>query len=269
MHEEEMDVNKRWWDGATPVHFRSRAYDVDGFRKGASSLLPLEIGELGDVKGKSLLHLQCHFGMDTMSWARRGAVVTGVDFSPEAIRTAKQLSDDVGIPARFIESNVYSLGDVLEEKFDIIYTGYGAICWLPDLDRWAKIISRFLKPGGTFYMVEGHPITSLIDEGVKDRLAFTKTYFDHGPERWESPNTYTDSDVPLKEQVSYAWNHTIADVVSALTSADLRIEWLHESPLGFFGFHPLMRKRDDGHWHFPPEVSDIPLTFSIKARLQS
>lgn len=266
MFEEEMAVNKRWWDGATPVHVRSRSYDVDGFREGASSLLPIELREMGDVRGKSLLHLQCHFGMDTMSWARKGALVTGVDFSPEAITTARQLSAELSIPARFIESNVYTLPDVLDEKFDIVYTGYGAICWLPDLEKWAKVIARFLRPGGTFYIVEAHPMTDLIDEKVTDRVSLTGGYFGNGPVRWESPDTYTDSDAPLKEQVSFSWSHPLSEIVSSLASAGLQVEWLHESPLGFFRGHPLMEKREDGHWQFPKGVCGIPLVFSLQAR---
>jgi SAM-dependent methyltransferase len=267
MFEDEMSVNRRWWDGATPVHVRSRSYDVDGFRRGNTSLLPMEIKELGDVSGRHLLHLQCHFGMDTLSWARRGACVTGVDFSPEAIATARQLAEELSIPARFIESNVYDLPDVLSEGFDIVYTGYGAICWLPDLERWAHVIARSLRPGGTFYIVEAHPMTNMTDESIKDRVELNGQYFDHGPIRYESPDTYTDSDAPLEEQVTFSWDHPLSEIVTSLTSAGLQLEWLHESRLGFFKMHPLMRKREDGHWEFPPEVSDMPLTFSLRARL--
>lgn len=266
MFDDEMAVNRRWWDGATPVHYRSRSYDVEGFRQGATSLLPLELGEMGDVAGKSLLHLQCHFGLDTMSWARRGADVTGVDFSPEAVATAQRLSRELDIHARFIESNVYSLPEVLDKRFDIVYTGYGAICWLPDLKKWADVIAHFLRPGGTFYIVEGHPMTSLIDEAIIDRVALTGRYFNHGPVRYESPNTYTDSDAPLEEQVTFSWDHPLSEIVSSLIDAGLQIEFLHESRLGFFKAHPLMRKRGDGHWEFPDEVSDMPLTFSLRAR---
>ena len=266
MFEKEMTVNRRWWDGVTPVHFRSRSYDVDGFRRGASSLLPMEVSELGDVSGKSLLHLQCHFGLDTLSWARRGAIVTGIDFSQEAISTARGLSDHLGVPGRFIESNLYSLPDVLDEKFDIVYTGYGAICWLPDLKRWAEIIARFLRPGGIFYIVEGHPMTNLINDEIADRVDLTGRYFNHGPVRYESPNTYTDSEEPLRERVTYAWEHPLSDVVNSVISAALRIERLNESRLGFFKAHPLTRRREDGHWEFPDGISDMPLTFSLLAR---
>lgn len=263
-----MHANRRWWDCATPVHYRSRSYDVEGFRQGASSLLPLERGEMGEVRGKSLLHLQCHFGLDTMSWARMGAAVTGVDFSPQAIATARRLSDELGIPARFIESNVYDLPEVLEERFDIVYTGYGAICWLPDLDRWAKTIARFLRPGGTFYIVEGHPYSDLIDDDVTDRVALKGAYLgNRGPIRVDSPDTYTDSDGPLEVQTTYEWDHPLSEVLNAVISAGLRLEWVHESPLGFFRRHPLMERREDGHWLFPEGVSGLPLTFSLRARL--
>jgi SAM-dependent methyltransferase len=267
MFEEEMSVNRRWWDGATPVHVRSRSYDVDGFRRGNTSLLPMEVEELGDVQGKTLLHLQCHFGMDTLSWARKGACVTGVDFSSEAIATARQLAEELSTPARFIESNIYDLPSVLNERFDIVYTGYGAICWLPDLERWAQVIARSLRPGGTFYIVEAHPMTNMTDESITDRVELNGRYFDHGPIKYESPDTYTDSDSPLEEQVTFSWDHPLSEVVTSLTSAGLQLEWLHESRLGFFKMHPLMRKREDGHWEFPPEVSDMPLTFSLRARL--
>jgi len=270
MYEDEMSANRRWWDGATPVHYRSRSYDVEGFRRGASSLLPLEVSELGDVAGKRLLHLQCHFGLDTMSWARKGAVVTGVDFSPVAIATARQLSTDLAIPARFIESNVYALPEVLDERFDIVYTGYGALCWLPDLDQWAKIIARFLRPGGTFYIVESHPYTDLIDDEVVDRVALKGDYPSGGrPLRVDSPNTYTDSDGPLEVQTTYEWDHPLSEVLNALISAGLQVEWLHEHPLGFFPRHPLMVRREDGHCVFPDGLCGLPLTFSLRARLPS
>ena len=136
------------------MHVGSKFYDLDTFRKGRTSLLPIEMAELGNVNRKRLLHLQCHFGMETLSWTRMEAEVTGVDFSAESIKTAKTLSLELDLPARFIESNIYDLGDVLVEKFDIVFTSYGVLVWLPDLNGWAKIISEHLESGGTFYIVE-------------------------------------------------------------------------------------------------------------------
>jgi 2-polyprenyl-3-methyl-5-hydroxy-6-metoxy-1,4-benzoquinol methylase len=130
--------NKAYWDEITPVHVHSSFYDIDGFKAGKSAMvMPFEEEEMDDLHGKSLLHLQCHIGMDTLHWVRRGAKVTGVDFSAEAIKTARQLSLEIGVKAKFIESDIYALPDILKGKFDVVYTGGGALCWLPDLDKWA------------------------------------------------------------------------------------------------------------------------------------
>ena len=160
---EYFEANRRHWDEVVPIHMRSDLYDVDSFKAGKSKLKPVEREELRDVRGKTMLHLQCHFGLDTLSWAREGAIVTGVDFSEPAIEGAKALAAETGIEARFIISDVYSLPDRLEEEFDIVFTSYGAICWLPDIGRWAQVVTRFLKPGGTFYMVEFHPVCGIFD----------------------------------------------------------------------------------------------------------
>lgn len=138
-------------------------YNVDEFKKGKITLKDIELAELGDVKNKSLLHLQCHFGLDTLSWARLGAEVTGVDFSEEAIEYAKRLSQELDIPARFICSNIYDTIELITDKFDIVFTSYGVLCWLPDLVEWAEIISHFLRCGGIFYIVEFHPVNNIFD----------------------------------------------------------------------------------------------------------
>ncbi|UCB52608.1 MAG: class I SAM-dependent methyltransferase, partial [Candidatus Zixiibacteriota bacterium] len=146
-----MKQNLKHWNEVTPIHRKSEFYGVEGFKAGRCTLMPLEREELGDVSGKTLLHLQCHFGLDTLSWARLGARVTGVDFSEKAIDLAKSLSKELGIDADFVHSNIYHLPDVLKGEFDIAYTSHGVLCWLPDLAEWGRIIARFLKPGGTFY----------------------------------------------------------------------------------------------------------------------
>ncbi|UCG30700.1 MAG: class I SAM-dependent methyltransferase, partial [candidate division WOR-3 bacterium] len=161
------EANKQLWNGLVSINKSSRMYDLDGFKKGKSSLNFIELEELGDVSGKSLLHLQCHFGMDTLSWARLGAKVTGIDFSEEAIRLARSLSKEFDIPGRFIQSNVYDAREVLSEKFDLVYTSYGVLCWLPDLAEWGRIIHHFLKEDGIFYMVEFHPVRAMFDDDGK------------------------------------------------------------------------------------------------------
>ncbi|MFC7202067.1 class I SAM-dependent methyltransferase [Haloferax namakaokahaiae] len=160
-------TNRDHWDELAELHPTTPLYDVDGFLAGESSLMDLEREELGSVEGNSLLHLQCHFGMDTLSWAREGATVTGIDFSPKAIEMARELRDEAGIDAdqaRFVESDVYELPENLDGEFDVVFTSYGAISWLSDIDQWAEIIDHFLKPGGTFYIAEIHPVVGAIEE---------------------------------------------------------------------------------------------------------
>ena len=146
-----INYNQDLWNELTPIHERSKFYDLEGFRSGKQSLKSIELDELGDVSGKSLLHLQCHFGVDTLSWARKGGIVTGIDFSDASINLAQSLSRELGIKASFFRANIYDLPDILKAEFDIVYTSYGVLAWLPDLKRWAEIIVHYLKRGGFFY----------------------------------------------------------------------------------------------------------------------
>ena len=190
-----MEANRRSWDTRTPTHFGSRFYDVDGFRAGASSLQSIEIEEVGDVDGKSLLHLQCHFGLDTMSWARLGARATGVDFSEEAVSLARSLSEELGIDADFVVSNVYDLPDVMDQRFDVVFTSYGALTWLPDLERWADVAAHFLEPGGFFYVVDSHPFGNVFyneEDAVELRPFYPYSTRGAGPLSFPSGSTYTD-----------------------------------------------------------------------------
>ncbi len=257
-------ANQKLWNAYTAVNERSKVYDLDAFRKGKSSLNKIELDELGDVKGKTLLHLQCHFGQDTLSWARMGARVTGVDFSHEAVELGRSLGRELGIDARFIECNIYDLPEVLTEKFDIVFTSYGALCWLPDLERWAKIIRHFLGKRGTFYMVEFHPVLSMFD----DKGAFKYPYFASGEPIKErvTKGCYSNSDAVFDTD-SYEWTHSLADPINALLNAGLVIEHVHEFPFCVYGDRPFLKQADDGLWyHENPEIN-IPLLFSIKAKI--
>lgn len=259
--------NLQLWNEWTSIHEKSEYYDLEGFKAGKSSLRPLEIGELGDVAGKSLLHLQCHFGKDTLSWARLGAHVTGADFSDRAIALAQSLSRELGIPASFVRSDIYDLPNALSEQFDIVYTGGGALMWLPDMTRWAQVVAHFLKPGGTLYVLELHPF-SLVFENTEDdkELKLTYDYF-HSPEplMFEAHGSYAAPDADY-HFVEYNWVHSLADIVNALISAGLRIEFLHEFPFTmhrtqFFG----MEQVQGGYWKMKDLKTDLPLMFSIKA----
>ena len=267
MSREQMEANRRRWDEVVPIHAESRFYDLEGFKQGRSSLLPVERDEVGKVDGSTLLHLQCHFGLDTLSWARLGATVTGVDYSGEAINLARHIAEEVGIDARFIESNILALDSVLEEKFDIVFTSYGVLCWLPDLKAWARTIATHLKDGGFFYIVEDHPLASTIDEGMMDRICMAYPYFSGGEAlKFELQGTYTDRSAQLINNSSFEWVHPLGEIVNSLLEAGLKIEYLHEFPFGFFQRHPRMTKRPDGTWHFDDPSISFPLMFSIKAR---
>jgi SAM-dependent methyltransferase len=260
------NANLALWNEVTPVHARSAFYDLEGFKRGKSSLRPLEIEELGDVAGKSLLHLQCHFGMDTLSWARLGASVTGVDFSDVAIGLAQSLSQELGLDARFVCCNIYDLPEHLAGQFDIVYTGIGAICWLPDLPRWAEIIAQYLKPGGTFYIYDGHPFTAMF-ENERHTTTYRVAYpYFQGPEplRFEPDGDYADPSF-VGTHTSYEWIHSLSTIINSLTRAGLRIEFLNEFAHCDWQFFPFMQQGPDGLWRVPEGYVPLPMMFSLKA----
>ena len=261
-----LETNKKLWDEKTKVHVDSAFYDVAGFKAGDSSLYPIEEAEIGDlVDGKTMLHLQCHFGMDTLSWARRGAIPTGVDFSSKAVTQAQALSTELGLPARFIESNIYELPDKLDETFDIVYTSYGVLAWLPDIRAWGQLIGRYVKPGGFFYMAELHPFSMIFEDGEDGRLQADWPYF-HTPEplEWEVEGTYADLDAVMDTEKQYEWVHSMGDIVNALVDAGLQLEYLHEFDYTVFQQFKIIQK--EGRLYTLPEGAPrIPLLFSLKA----
>jgi SAM-dependent methyltransferase len=260
-----LETNRRHWDELVPIHLCSAFYDVEAFKAGASSLHSIEIGELGDVRGKTMLHLQCHFGLDTLSWARLGATVTGVDFSPAAIATARSLATELAIDARFIESEVYTLPDHLDEQFDIVFTSYGVLFWLPDIARWASIVSRFLRPGGTFYIAEFHPVGGIFDTSLEE-LRINASYFANTePLRFDDDGSYADPEAKIANRTTYSWQHPLGDVITALIEAGLRIQFVHEFPFSIEQWSPLLERRDDGYWHLPEDIPSIPLLYSVRA----
>jgi SAM-dependent methyltransferase len=265
--EQFMEENRALWDALVPIHHRSQFYHVAAFLAGKSSLHHVERDEIGDVAGLRLLHLQCHFGMDTLSWERLGAQVVGVDYSPRAIELACSLRDRLGLSARFIQSNIYDLPHVLDGKFDLVYTSYGVLCWLPDLPRWGELIAGLLEPGGRFYMVEGHPILGVFSNESRERdLRVAYSYFHQAqPTRWEDTGDYADPEAHTGLP-SYEWNHSLADVFNGLTGAGLRVEYLHEFPFCMYPFFPFMERREDRYWQLPGGQERIPMLFSLSAR---
>ena len=265
--DQHMDANRRSWDARTPTHFGSRFYGVDGFKAGASSLHSLEIEEVGDVDGKRLLHLQCHFGMDTMSWARLGAVATGVDFSEEAVSLARSLSEELGIDAKFVVSNVYDLPEVLDGRFDVVFTSYGVLTWLPDLERWAAAIAHFMEPGGFLYIVDSHPFGNVFydeEDAVDLRPFYPYSTRGAGPLEFPPGSTYTDG--PDEEYgTTFEWGHSVGDILNSLIGAGLTVEFFHEFHFAGYQALPMMVQGDDGWWRLEEGRDSVPILFSLKA----
>jgi SAM-dependent methyltransferase len=261
---EYLEANLAAWEARTPYHVRSAFYDVAGFKAGRDTLSPIELAALGDVRGKSLLHLQCHFGLDTLSWARRGAVATGIDFSPTALAEARKLAAELALPATFVESELTALPRHLEGEFDFVFTSHGAIIWLPDLVAWARVIARFLKPGGRFHIFEGHPFAYLFDEERADgELKVRYRYFDSRTANGsEATGTYADLDAPIVTK-DYIWLHSLSEIVSALPGAGLVLESLAEHPFVAWPMFPGMVEAGNGFWKFPEGGPDIPLSFAL------
>ena len=257
-----MDANRQLWDDRVDVHHRSEYYDVDGFRAGRSTLRSIELEELGEVTGRGLLHLQCHFGLDTLSLARLGARVTGVDFSEPAIALARTLAGEQGLDARFIRSNVYELTRELHEQFDVVFTSYGVLCWLPDIAEWARVVARFLRPGGTFVIVDGHPFASCFEE-VDGRLELQYPLFRREPFELLTSTTYAGDEVLPTARANFQWMWTVSGMLSGLVDAGLRVERLRELPLDTWRRFPSMTLGEDGWWRLPGDP--LPLLVACRA----
>lgn len=239
-------------------HFK----DVERYRATGSSLRPIERAELGAVAGKSLLHLQCNMGSETLSWARLGARVVGVDIADQAIAAAQSLADegDLTETARFIRSDIYDLPDVLNERFDIVIASYGALCWAPDLDRWAHIAASYVAQGGTLLLVDLHPAGMAFKAEPDDpqglRLRVTNSYFHTlEPIAEEAPG----------EPTVFGWTYSLGEVVSAVANARLRVDSLREYPYAHWRQFPQLIESGDGYWRWPDRVNSLPLLFSLRA----
>ncbi len=264
--DEYLRANQELWDHWTMEHETSPFYDLAGFKAGRDRLRSIELSELGDVSGKSLLHLQCHFGMDTLAWARRGARVTGVDLSEKSIALARILSQELNIPAQFLCSDIYQLPQALSGKFDIVFTSYGVLHWLRDLQSWGKIIAHFLKSNGIFYIVEDHPTFRLFTTEDETQIKLANSYFfSEIPEQVEMTGSYA-TDNQGEAVTFYIWNHGLGEVLTALINAGLTIEFLHEFPYAARAKFPFMEKDPNGWWRLPAHYPQIPFLFSLQAR---
>ena len=263
-------ANRDLWNAWTEIHVGSAFYNVESFRNGQDAIWldDYEREEVGPVAGKTLLHVQCHFGLDTLSWARLGAIVTGADFSDAGIEAARALAAELAIPATFVLSNLYDLPATLDGQFDIVYTSKGVLGWLPDIVGWAQVVAHFVKPGGFFYLTEIHPVAQAFEtEGVTPgelRLAYP--YWSHRePLTFEVHGSYADPSAPTEGLVEHGWDHSLGEIVTALIDAGLRIEFLHEFDFVDWPIDYLVRN-DDGRWRLPAGTAgQLPLFFSLKA----
>lgn len=257
------------WNDRVPIHASPDGYGIDAFASDPERLsivVAFDRKYLGDVSGRTLLHTQCHIGTDTLSWAKLGAQVTGVDFSPRALDVARDLAERIGVNARFIESEIYAAPASLSETFDIVYTGVGAINWLPDIARWAEVMAAFTRRGGTFYMREGHPVLWSLDlERDDDLLSITEPYFERRePSTWDVPQTYSGSGT-LKHPTSHSWNHGLGEILTALIGAGFRIDLFEEHRFLEWPALPHMIETE-GRWVLPDdERGMVPLMYSISA----
>ena len=256
-----IEVNRKLWNERTKHHLNSAFYDMDGFVAGNSSLKEIELELLGDISGKSVLHLQCHFGQDTLSLCRMGTKATGVDLSDEAITTAQKLANDMGLDATFICCNVYDLPRHLNETFDIVFTTYGTIGWLPDLKPWASLINQYLNPRGQFIFAEFHPAVWMFDN---DFSYVQYSYFNREPIIELEQGTYGDKQAPIRLE-SVGWNHSIDEVLQNLIDAGLNIRTFREYDYSPYNCLEKMLEIAPGKWQIKGMAGKLPLVYSLKA----
>lgn len=250
------EMNRRGWDKRAAAHFDSKFYDLAGFLAGDSSLREIELAELGDVNGKSLLHLQCHFGLDTLSWARLGATCTGVDISPVAIQKARDLAKSLQLSAEFVCTDIYSFQRASSAPYDIVFTSYGALCWLPDLNRWAEVVASNLAVGGRFYIAEFHCIYDLL-AGY--------SYFPQAEPVLDEEGTYTDNGEAVTAQLA-TWTHPMSSVITALINSGIQIERFSEFPFSPYNCFEGLVEREPGRFYLSHKGNDAPLVYSITGR---
>lgn len=260
-----MEANRRNWNERAPIHAASTLYDLAAVRAGKNTLLPLEREELGAVAGKTLLHLMCHLGTDSVSWARLGAQVTGVDQSDASLQIARELAADYGVDIAYVAANVCALPATLHGRFDIVVATYGITCWLPDIGLFCRQAAECLRPGGTFLLIDGHPIRWLFSCDGSPDYRVVASYFNTGEAEYCPPSygTYGDRTAIITTD-NYQWSHTLADIVTGVANAGLHIESLREFPFTHWNCYlPNMYQDADGWWRIPE--AHIPLLFALRA----
>ena len=257
-----IEINRQSWNNRTETHLKSEFYDLDNFVKGKTSLNSIELDLLGDVKGKTILHLQCHFGQDTISLSRLGAEVTGIDLSDKAIQSAQQIAKDTHSNANFICCDIYDLPNHLDKQFDIVFTSYGTIGWLPDLDKWANIVSHYLKPNGQFVFVEFHPVVWMFDDNF-EKIGYN--YFNSGAIVESESGTYADKTAEISQE-NVMWNHGLSEVMNSLINNGLEINSLNEYDYSPYNCFNKTVEFEPNKYRIAHLQDKIPMVFSIVAK---
>jgi SAM-dependent methyltransferase len=262
------EFNRAGWDERVDLHLEAESYDLGPLRSGHGALTPIEEPEIGPVDGLHILHLQCHFGRDTLTLAQRGATVVGLDFSPRAITVARTLAEELGMSdrAHFIEADLYDAPKVLNDVFDLVFVNWGSIGWLPDISRWAEIVAHFIKPGGALYQIEGHPCAEAFDsqEGMPGGMpGYSIPYFIGEALRLDHTSDYASPKF-LRNAVRYEWIHPLGETVTSLLAAGLTLKWLHEHDSAPFRRYKVLIKASNGMYTWPNQ-GWFPLSFSLRA----
>ena len=257
-----IEINRQSWNNRMATHLKSEFYDLDNFVKGKTSLNKIELDLLGDISGKTILHLQCHFGQDTISLSRLGAETTGVDLSDKAIESARQLASETNSNANFICCDIYDLPNHLDKQFDIVYTSYGTIGWLPDLEKWAKIISKFLKPNGQFVFVEFHPVVWMFDD---DFEKINYNYFNSGAIIESESGTYADRTAKISQEY-VMWNHGLTEVLTSIINNGLEITSFSEYDYSPYNCFNKTIEFEPNKFRIEHLGNKIPMVYSIVAK---
>ncbi len=261
-NEEYFQINRENWNRRTELHLQSDWYRHEAFRQGETSLKEIELEILGDVGGQSILHLQCHFGQDTISLARMGARAVGVDFSDRAIDEARRLADELGVEARFVCCNVYDAASLISERFDRVFVSYGAIGWLPDLQAWARLVAGFLRPGGQLVLVEFHPFIWTFDDDFRE---LRYDYCSAAPIIEEQQGSYGNptATAPIR---SVGWNHGLGKVVSCALEAGLQLQSLQEFDYSPYACFSHAVEAQPGRFRIEHIAPRIPMVYALTAR---
>jgi 2-polyprenyl-3-methyl-5-hydroxy-6-metoxy-1,4-benzoquinol methylase len=255
-------TNRDAWNKRIAAHLASDFYDLEGWKAGETSLNDIELDLLGDVKGKSILHLQCHFGQDSLSLARMGAKVVGVDLSDEGVKTAQQLNQELGLNAEFVVSDVLELIGKVDQKFDMVFTSYGTIGWLPDLNKWAETIAHYLKSNGKLVFAEFHPVVWMFDDDF-EKIEYR--YFQDEPIIETTTGTYADADAPF-EKTEINWNHGLGEVFQVLKKNGLRVDDFKEYDYSPYNCFSGMKKLDKRKFIIEKHGNKLPLVYSLIAK---